>query len=104
MSVKQEELDLLESEILKDIFGGDTPDRFVVQYGIFKYDMSPKIQSYIDKLESFLKPLMDENGLMDVEEAKKYLKLPEQFSAQRKFRPVDFYRNNLRPILRSIIA
>lgn len=104
MSVKQDELDLLEREILKDIFGGSTPDKFVIRYGIFKYDLSSKIQSYINKLEGFMSPLMDENGLMDVEEVKQYLKLPEQFSARKKFRPVDFYRDNLRPILRSILA
>lgn len=51
-----------------------------------------------------MSPLMDENGLMDVEEVKQYLKLPEQFSTRKKFRPVDFYRDNLRPILRSILA
>lgn len=104
MSVKQEELDLLEREILQDIFGGSTPDKFIFKYGVFKYDLSPKVQTYIDKFESIIGPLMDDSGLMDVEDIKKYIRLPEAFSANKKFRPVDFYRDNLRPILRSIIA
>lgn len=90
--IKQQELDFVEQQILTDIFGGFTPDRFVYRYGFFKLDLSAKVQKAINDFESFAKPLMDDNGLIDSSNIKKYLNENIINIPNGKYRLIDIYR------------
>lgn len=102
MTVKQDELDLMEREILTDFFGGTSRENFIMKFGIFKYDLSSKIQKYINKMEDLLNPIMDDNGMIDVDEVRKYISLPAEFTAKKQFRPVEFYRT-IRPMIKEFV-
>lgn len=102
VDIRQQELDFVEQQILTDIFGGYTPDKFVYRYGFFKVDLSPKIQKIIHDTETFIKPMMDENGLIDSTHVKKYLneniiKLPDGH-----YRLIEVYRK-AQPFLSSLM-
>jgi hypothetical protein len=62
MNFRQAELDLFEKQLLTDIFGGIEPDKMVIGKGLFKLDVSGKVQEYIDMLEEAILPFMDEQG------------------------------------------
>ena len=92
---RQEELDLLETEMLNDLFGGVSADKMVIGVGLFKIDLSGKVQRMIDELESVLLPVMDERGLVLAKDIRSVLNIdPSILSAipDKKFRPVEAYR------------
>lgn len=103
VDIKQQELDFVEQQLLTDIFGGYTSDKFVFRYGFFKLDLSSKVQKAINDFESFIKPYMDENGMVDATELKKmfneqYITIPDG-----KYRLIDIYRKS-QPILTSVMS
>ena len=102
VDIKQQELDFMEQQILTDIFGGFTPDSFVYRFGFMKIDLAPKVQKAITDFENFVKPLMEEDGTIDVSKIKnyvneQYVKLPDG-----KYRLIDIYRKG-QPFLTAII-
>lgn len=101
VDIKQQELDFVEQQLLTDVFGGYTSDKFVFRYGFFKLDLSSKVQKAINDFENFIKPYMDENGMVNSTELKKlfneqYINLPDG-----KYRLIDIYRKG-QPFLTSI--
>lgn len=86
---KQEELDLLEEAVLQDLFGGTSVNKMVVNLGLFKIDLSPRVQKGIDALEAYLSPLLDEDGTLNGSTIKTAVNvnLPDG-----KIRPVELYR------------
>lgn len=94
----QKELDLLEQQVLTDLFGGYTADKFVMKFGIFKYDLTPKIQKTISDFETFIKPFMNSDGYIDGTQIKKYISIPYLQIPDRLFRPIELYRE-LQPLL-----
>lgn len=92
IDIKQQELDLAEQQLLTDIFGGYTPDKFILRAGIFKYDLSGKVQKVLNDFEKVAKPLMNEQGQINLSELKRYvaldfINLPDGF-----YRPIELYR------------
>lgn len=92
VDIKQQELDLAEQQMLTDIFGGYTPDKFVLRIGIFKYDLSPKVQKLLNDFENIAKPMMNEQGQIDLSQLRKYvavdyINIPDGF-----YRPIELYR------------
>ena len=102
VDIKQQELDFVEQQILTDIFGGYTPDKFVYRFGFMKIDLEPKVQKLITDFETFIKPYMEEDGSVDVSKIKKYVN--EQYISlpDGKYRLIDIYRKG-QPLLTSII-
>lgn len=102
VDIKQQELDFVEQQILTDIFGGYTPDKFVYRFGFMKIDLEPKVQKIITDFETFIKPYMEEDGSLDVSKIKKYVN--EQYISlpDGKYRLIDIYRKG-QPFLTSII-
>lgn len=86
---KQQELDLLEEAVLQDLFGGTSADKMVINLGLFKIDLSPRVQRGIDALEAYLSPLFDEDGTLNGSTIKTAVdvNLPDG-----KIRPVELYR------------
>lgn len=100
--VKQQELDFVEQQVLTDIFGGYTPDKFVYRYGFFKFDMSDKVQKAIAQFEQFMKPMMDEQGFVDMSQLKRHvneniIRLPDG-----RYRVIDLYRH-VQPFLVTLL-
>lgn len=92
VDIKQQELDLAEQQMLTDIFGGYAPDKFVLRIGFFKYDLSPKVQKVLNDFESIAKPIMNEQGQIDLSQLRKYvatdyINIPDGF-----YRPIELYR------------
>lgn len=101
---KQEELDLLETEILNDLFGGVSADKMVFKNGLFKIDLSGKVQSLIDEMESVLLPIMDDKGMISSKDIKSFLNIdPVVLSVfpDKSFRPVEVYRK-ISPIIQKL--
>lgn len=102
---RQEELDLLEEELLYDLFGGISADKMIFRTGIFKVDISAHVQKMIDRLEEILTPIMDDKGLIDSKDLKGILNVdPAILSSipDKKFRPIEIYRK-LSPLLKGIL-
>lgn len=102
VDIKQQELDFVEQQILSDIFGGYTADKFVYRFGFLKIDLAPKVQKSITDFEDFIKPLMEEDGTLDVSKIKnyvndEYIRLPDG-----KYRLIDIYRK-CQPFLTTVI-
>ena len=92
VDIKQLELDLAEQQLLTDLFGGYTPDKFVLKIGIFKYDFSDKVQKALNDVENTIKPIMNEQGQINLTELRKnvaieYINLPDGL-----YRPIELYR------------
>ena len=102
VDIKQQELDFVEQQILTDIFGGFTQDRFVYRFGFMKIDLAPKVQKTIEDFERFVKPLMEEDGSIDISKIKRYIN--EQYISlpDGKYRLIDIYRKG-QPFLTAII-
>ena len=96
--MKQQELDLLEMKVLDDIFGGHNRENLIFRAGIFKYDIYPKVQEVINRVESVLLPIMDDNGYINMTEVKKYIEIPYMSLPDGNFRPIELY-NWLAPLL-----
>lgn len=101
----QEELDQFEKAILTELFGGYTKEHLVLHKGIFKWDLSDKVQEYIDKLESVLKPLMDERGYIQSARLKQFIDIPYIVIPEGKFRPVELlpYIKKFIPNIRGLL-
>ena len=100
--IKQQELDFMEQQILTDIFGGFTADKFVYRFGFMKIDLAPKVQKAITDFETFIKPMLEDDGTLDVGKIKhyvneQYIQLPDG-----KYRLIDIYRK-CQPFLTSVI-
>lgn len=98
VDIKQLELDLVEQQMLTDIFGGYTPDKFVLRIGFFKYDLSPKVQKVLNDFEKLAKPMMNEEGKINLSELRKYvavdfINIPDGF-----YRPIELY-TNIQPLV-----
>jgi hypothetical protein len=102
VDIKQQELDFVEQQVLTDIFGGYTPDKMVYRFGFMKIDLEPKVQKLIHDFEGVVKPLMDDDGTIDVGKIKKYIN--EQYISlpDGKYRLIDIYRKG-QPLLTTII-
>lgn len=94
----QKELDLLEQQVLTDLFGGYTADKFVMRFGIFKYDLAPKIQKIITDFEKVVKPFMNNDGYVDGIKIKQHISVPYLQIPDRLFRPIEIYRD-IQPLL-----
>lgn len=92
VDVKQQELDLAEQQMLTDIFGGYTPDKFVLRIGFFKYDLSPKVQKILNDFENIAKPMMNEQGQIDLSQLRKYVAIDYINIPEGLYRPIELYR------------
>lgn len=98
VDIKQLELDLAEQQMLTDIFGGYTPDKLVFRFGFLKYDLSPKVQKVLNDLEKVVKPIMNEQGQVDLSELRKrvavdFINIPDGL-----YRPIELY-GMVRPLV-----
>lgn len=98
VDIKQQELDLVEQQMLTDIFGGYTQDKFVLRIGFFKYDLSPKVQKVLNDFERIAKPMMNEQGQIDLSQLRKYVatdyvNIPDGF-----YRPIELY-SKIQPLV-----
>lgn len=97
--MQQLELDVFEKKILTDLFGGYQAENFVINFGIFKYDLSSKVQKYITLFEELAVPYMDEQGLVDGAKIKTILQDRYKILVpDSKFRLVDIY-SNISPLI-----
>lgn len=92
VDIKQQELDLAEQQMLTDIFGGYTPDKFVLRVGFFKYDLSPKVQKILNDFENIAKPIMNEQGQIDLSQLRKYVAVDYINIPDGLYRPIELYR------------
>lgn len=92
VDIKQQELDMVEKQILTDLFGGYEAHNLVYKFGFFKIDLSPKIQKMIRDFESLLKPIMDDEGYVDSSIVKRYINEDMLVLPDRKYRLIDLYR------------
>jgi hypothetical protein len=92
VDIKQQELDLAEQQMLTDIFGGYTPDKFVLRVGFFKYDLSPKVQKILNDFENIAKPMMNEQGQIDLSQLRKYVAIDYINIPDGLYRPIELYR------------
>lgn len=92
VDIKQQELDLAEQQMLTDIFGGYTPDKFVLRVGFFKYDLSPKVQKLLNDFENIVKPMMNEQGQIDLSQLRKYVAIDYINIPDGLYRPIELYR------------
>lgn len=65
--IRQNELDLAEERVLTNLFGSTTPDA-KTQWLLKFLDID--INDIIQNFESIMKPIMDDNGLVNAELAK----------------------------------
>ena len=100
--IKQQELDFMEQQILTDIFGGFTADKFVYRFGFMKIDLAPKVQKAITDFETFIKPMLEDDGTLDVGKIKQYVNEQYIQLPDLKYRLIDIYRK-CQPFLTSVI-
>lgn len=98
VDVKQQELDLAEQQMLTDIFGGYTPDKFVLRVGFFKYDLSPKVQKILNDFENVAKPMMNEQGQIDLSQLRKYVATDYINIPDGLYRPIELY-SKIQPLV-----
>lgn len=97
--IQQIECDVFEKKVLTDIFGGYNTENMTINFGIFKYDLSSKVQKYISLFEEIAVPYMDEQGLIDGAKIKPLLQDKYQVLVpDSKFRLVDIY-SNISPLI-----
>lgn len=102
VDIKQQELDFMEQQVLTDIFGGFTADKFVYRFGFMKIDLAPKVQKTITDFENFIKPLLEDDGTLDVGKIKQYVNEQYIQLPDGKYRLIDIYRR-CQPFLTSIV-
>lgn len=69
MDAKQIEMDLVERKVLASLFGKD------FQNNVYFKFVAPKAQNYINKFEAIARPIMNEDGTINAERAKKLLEV-----------------------------
>jgi hypothetical protein len=92
VDIKQQELDLAERQFLTDVFGGHEPERFVVRIGILKYDFSDKVQKVLNDFESIVKPIMNDEGKVNLSELRKRVSIDYVNIPEGEYRPIELYR------------
>ena len=102
VDIKQQELDFVEQQVLTDIFGGYTPERFVYRFGLFKIDLTPKVQKAIGDFESLVKPMMDDEGYLDTSHIRGYINEAYVNIPDGKYRLIDIYRRG-QPLLTAVM-
>jgi hypothetical protein len=102
VDIKQQELDFVEQQVLTDIFGGYTQDKFVYRFGLFKIDLTPRVQKAIGDFENLVKPMMDNEGFLDTSHIKSFINEAYINIPDGKYRLIDIYRRG-QPLLTSII-
>lgn len=102
VDIKQQELDFVEQQVLTDIFGGYTQDKFVYRFGLFKIDLTPRVQKAIEDFENLIKPMMDDEGFLDTSHIKSFINEAYINIPDGKYRLIDIYRRG-QPLLTSII-
>lgn len=102
VDIKQQELDIVEQQVLTDIFGGYTSDHLIYRFGFLKIDLSPKVQRLIKDFEGFVKPLMTEDGYIDSSEVKKYVNEQVINIPDGKYRLIEVYRK-YQPFLLTVL-
>jgi hypothetical protein len=102
VDIKQQELDFVEQQVLTDIFGGYTQDKFVYRFGLFKIDLTPRVQKAIGDFENLVKPMMDDEGFLDTSHIKSFINEAYINIPDGKYRLIDIYRRG-QPLLTSII-
>lgn len=102
VDIKQQELDFVEQQVLTDIFGGYTQDKFVYRFGLFKIDLTPRVQKAIGDFENLIKPMMDNEGFLDTSHIKSFINEAYINIPDGKYRLIDIYRRG-QPLLTSII-
>lgn len=102
VDIKQQELDFVEQQVLTDIFGGYTPDRFVYRFGLFKIDLTSKVQKAIGDFESLVKPMMDDEGYLDTSHIRSYVNENLINIPEGRYRLIDIYRKG-QPLLTTVI-
>ena len=101
VDIKQQELDLAEQQMLTDIFGGYTPDKLVVHVGFLRFDLSPKVQKVLNDFEKIVKPLMNEEGQINLSELRKYVAVEYINIPDGLYRPIELYRK-IQPLVGGI--
>ena len=101
VDVKQQELDMLEKQILTDMFGGYEAHNLVYKLGFFKVDLAPRVQRMIQDFEKLVKPFMTDRGLLDTTELKRYVNEDFINLPEGQYHLMDIYRR-LQPFLLSI--
>lgn len=92
VDIKQQELDMFEKQILTDLFGGYEAHHLVYKFGLFKLDLKPKVQKMIHDFESLIKPIMNEEGLVDTAKLKRYINEDIVNIPDGNYRLMDIYR------------
>jgi hypothetical protein len=67
-----------------------------------KIDLAPKVQKAITDFENFIKPLLEEDGTLDVGKIKQYVNEQYIQLPDGKYRLIDIYRR-CQPFLTSIV-
>lgn len=100
---KQNALDELEAAVLDDIFGGHTAEAMSVRIGLLNINLTGKAQKIINEMETFLAPLLDDDGFISVQKiAENGIQIPDFINMpDAKFRPIDLYRI-FSPVVRKI--
>jgi hypothetical protein len=88
--------------VLTDIFGGYTQDKFVYRFGLFKIDLTPRVQKAIGDFENLVKPMMDDEGFLDTSHIKSFINEAYINIPDGKYRLIDIYRRG-QPLLTSIM-
>lgn len=101
VDIKQQELDMVEKQILTDLFGGYEAHNLVYKFGFFKIDLSQKVQKFIKDFEGMIKPLMDDEGYVDSSIVKRYINEDILFLPNGRYRLIDLYRK-CQPFLMSV--
>jgi hypothetical protein len=99
---QQAEMDVFEEAILADIFGGTTKERMVFKAGIFKIDVSARVQKAINRMEEAFIPFLTEDGFFNMENLKKYIDLKCCEFPSEQYRPIELYRK-IQPFAKTII-
>lgn len=100
--IRQQELDFAEQQVLTDIFGGYTADKFVFKMGFLKFDFHPKVQKAISDFENLVKPMMDDDGFVDIDNLKKFINEDYINLPSGKYRLIDIYRQ-CQPFVNAIV-
>ena len=102
VDIKQQELDFVEQQVLTDIFGGYTQDKFVYRFGLFKIDLTPRVQKAIGDFENLIKPMMDDEGFLDTSHIKSFINEAYINIPDGKYRLIDIHRRG-QPLLTAVM-